>query len=90
MTRVLVTGGAGYIGSHTLRALQNAGIEAIVFDDFSEGHREAIRGFETVEGDLKVREAIRDALARNRVDGVIHFAASASVPESIRDPAKYY
>ena len=86
--RILVTGGAGYIGSHTARALARNGHEVLVYDNLSTGHRFLADGFEFVAGSLAEREKLLSCL-RN-VDGVFHFAACADVAESLRNPRKYY
>lgn len=88
--RVLVTGGAGYIGSHTCKLLAEAGHAPIVFDNFSTGHRWLARFGAVVEGDIANKAAIAAALAEHRPDAVIHFAASAYVGESMRDPLRYF
>lgn len=91
--RVLVAGGAGYIGSHTARELLDRGIEVTIFDDFSTGRRELVSGGEAaeiVEGDLMDKEAVRAAFRKRRFDAVLHFASLIQVGESYRDPAKYY
>ena len=90
--RVLVTGGAGYIGSVVVEELQAAGAERIVvLDDLSKGHRAAVAADALfVEGDIGDRARIAEVCRRERVDAVIHMAASSLVPESVRDPAKYY
>jgi len=91
--RVLVAGGAGYIGSHTARELLDRGIEVTIFDDFSTGRRELVPGgeaVEIVEGDLMDKEAVRAAFRKRRFDAVLHFASLIQVGESYRDPAKYY
>jgi UDP-glucose-4-epimerase GalE len=87
---VLVTGGAGYIGSHAAKALARAGYAVVVFDNLVAGHREAVRFGDLVVGDITNREAVRDALRRYRVTGVMHFAAYLDVGESVREPARYY
>jgi UDP-glucose-4-epimerase GalE len=87
---VLVTGGAGYIGSHACKALAKAGYQVVVFDNLVAGHREAVRYGEFVEGDITNLAAVRDALSRHRIGGVMHFAAFLDVGESVREPAKYY
>jgi UDP-glucose-4-epimerase GalE len=87
---VLVTGGAGYIGSHAAKALARAGHQVVVFDNFVAGHREAVKYGELVEGDIADTAAVRGALARFRVDAVMHFAAYLDVGESVREPVKYY
>jgi UDP-glucose 4-epimerase len=91
--RVLVAGGAGYIGSHTARELLDRGIEVTIFDDFSTGRRELVPGgeaVEIVEGDLMDKEAVRAAFRKRRFEAVLHFASLIQVGESYRDPAKYY
>jgi UDP-glucose-4-epimerase GalE len=87
---VLVTGGAGYIGSHAAKALSRAGHQVVVFDNFAAGHREAVKYGELVEGDIVDTAAVRAALARFGVDAVMHFAAYLDVGESVREPVKYY
>jgi UDP-glucose-4-epimerase GalE len=88
--RVLVTGGAGYIGSHACKALQRAGYQVVVFDNFVAGHRAAVRYGELVEGDITDVDAVRGALRRFGVGAVMHFAAFLDVGESVREPSKYY
>ena len=88
--RVLVTGGAGYIGSHACKALARAGHDVVVFDNLSAGHREAVQFGELVVGDITDRAAVGDALRRHRIDAVMHFAAYLDVGESVREPGKYY
>ena len=87
---ILVTGGAGYIGSHACKALARAGYLPVVFDNLSRGHREAVRWGPFVEGDLADRLCLRAALAEHRVGAVMHFAAYADVGQSVTDPALYY
>jgi len=87
---VLVTGGAGYIGSHTCKALAAAGYRSIAFDNLSLGHRRAVRWGPLIEADLVDGAAITAALREHQVTAVIHFAASAYVADSMRDPAAYY
>jgi UDP-glucose-4-epimerase GalE len=87
---VLVTGGAGYIGSHACKVLARAGYLPVVFDDLSRGHREAVRWGPLVEGNLAERGKLAAALDRHRVSVVMHFAAYAYVGESVADPALYY
>lgn len=87
---VLVTGGAGYIGSHTAKALARAGYRVVVLDNLVAGHRGAVKWGELVEGDIADRAAVLDALRRHRIRAVLHFAAFLDVGESVRDPAKYY
>ena len=90
MGAVLVTGGAGYIGSHTVKALRAAGRDVVVLDDLSAGHREAVPGVPLVEAGIADARAVRDTLRRHAVTAVMHFAASASVGESVADPHAYY
>ncbi|MFZ1133092.1 MAG: UDP-glucose 4-epimerase GalE [Terriglobales bacterium] len=85
---ILVTGGAGYIGSHAARALRRSGYEAVLYDNLSTGCRRLAQGFELVEGDIADEARLRPVLAR--VDAVIHFAASAYVGESVENPRKYF
>jgi UDP-glucose-4-epimerase GalE len=87
---VLVTGGAGYIGSHAAKALVKAGHQVVVYDNLVAGHREAVKYGELVEGDILDTSAVRSAIDRNQVDAVMHFAAYLDVGESVREPAKYY
>jgi UDP-glucose-4-epimerase GalE len=87
---VLVTGGAGYIGSHTLRALTARGHGSTVFDNLSRGHREAVLGAPLVTGDLLEPAALDAALAQSRPEAVLHFAALTYVGESIAHPDVYY
>ncbi len=90
MSTVLVTGGAGYIGSHAVKALRAAGHAVVVYDDLSAGHRAAVRGVPLVEGDVRETARLEAALRRHRVSAVMHFAGLLSVEESVRDPARYY
>lgn len=88
--RILVTGGAGYIGSHTCKALAAAGYLPIAFDNLSLGHRWAVKWGPLIEAELLDKGAVRRALEENGVGAVVHFAASAYVGDSMRDPAAYY
>lgn len=85
---VLVVGGAGYIGSHVAQALRREGYNAIIYDNFSTGHRELVQGFEVVEGDIREADKLRHSM--RRVDAVMHFAAHAYVGESVEQPRKYF
>ncbi|MGE3174084.1 MAG: UDP-glucose 4-epimerase GalE [Planctomycetota bacterium] len=87
---ILVSGGAGYIGSHTVLALQEAGHEVLVLDDFSEGHLAALRGTPYVRGSLLDRQFLKDVFARHQVAGIVHFAARCYVGESVERPGRYY
>jgi UDP-glucose-4-epimerase GalE len=88
--RILLTGGAGYIGGHCLRALRRAGVEAFAFDDLSEGWAEAVPPGRLIRGDVRDTEAVARALRAWRIDAVMHFAALVSVPGSTRDPGAYW
>lgn len=90
VSRVLVTGGAGYIGSHTCKALARAGFEPITFDNLTRGHRHAVRWGPLVVGDVNDRSKLRAAIETYRPEAVIHLAAHAHVEESVIDPQKYY
>lgn len=90
MATILVTGGAGYIGSHTAKALAEAGHAPVVLDNLSTGHEDFVRWGPLVKAELADTDAVRAALREHRPDAVIHFAASAYVGESVTDPAKYY
>ena len=87
---MLVTGGAGYIGSHAAKGLQRAGYRVVVYDNLVAGHRAAAKFGELVEGDIADTAAVRAALRRYDVSAVMHFAAFLDVGESVREPAKYY
>lgn len=88
--RIFVTGGAGYIGSHVCKALARAGHVPIAFDNLSIGHRWAVKWGHLIEGDLSDGPLVRRELERQRVDAVMHFAASAYVGASYADPRSYY
>jgi UDP-arabinose 4-epimerase len=88
--RVLVTGGAGFIGSHTCKSLAAGGFEPIVYDNLVTGHRWAVRWGPFVEGDIRDTDRLTDTFRRYDPQAVVHFAASAYVGESVEDPAKYY
>ncbi|NID14855.1 UDP-glucose 4-epimerase GalE [Luteibacter yeojuensis] len=90
MNSVLVTGGAGYIGSHTVQQLVERGDRVVVIDNLSTGFREAVRGASFVEGNVGDIELVSRVLEAHRVDAVLHFAAHTVVPESVSDPLKYY
>ncbi|MBZ7923405.1 UDP-glucose 4-epimerase GalE [Ensifer adhaerens] len=87
---VLVTGGAGFIGSHTCKRLAQKGFAPVVYDNLSTGHRDSVRWGPLVEGDLEDTERLATAIRTHRPECVIHFAASAYVGESVEDPGKYY
>lgn len=88
---VLVTGGAGYIGSHVVLALREAGFGCVVLDDLSSGRREAVPAdVPLVVGDIADRDLVRDLCDRHRIAGVLHFAGRILVEESVRRPLDYY
>lgn len=87
---ILVTGGAGYIGSHTVAELLERGEEVVVIDNLLTGHRESLLGGKLYEGDLRDKELLDRLFAENKIDAVIHFAASSLVGESMKDPVKYF
>ena len=88
--RVLVTGGAGYVGSHACKALAAAGHRPVAFDNLSNGHRAAVKWGPLEIGDIGDRASLEAALSRHRPDAIMHFAAFAYVGESVSAPAKYY
>ena len=88
--KILVTGGAGYIGSHVVRMLTAAGRPVVVLDNLSTGFADAVIGAELVVGDTGDRETVSRLLAEHDVDTVLHFAAHTIVPESVEKPLKYY
>lgn len=90
---ILVTGGAGYIGSHSVLALQQAGYKVIVLDNLVYGHRdlvEGVLGVKLIVGDTCDRSLLRQLFAEHQIEAVMHFAAYAYVGESVTKPAKYY
>ena len=87
---VLVTGGAGYIGSHVVRQLGDAGRTVVVVDDLSKGFREAVLSGQLVVGDFGDRKLMERVLTEHYVDAVMHFAAHTVVPDSVTDPLAYF
>ena len=87
---ILVTGGAGYIGSHVVRQLGEAGERVVVLDNLSTGFRSAVTHGELVVGDTADSELVARVLREHQVDTIMHFAAHTIVPESVADPLKYY
>ena len=87
---MLVTGGAGYIGSHAAKALHRAGYRVVVYDNLVAGHRAAVKYGELVEGDITDTCAVREVLRTKQISAVMHFAAFLDVGESVREPEKYY
>lgn len=90
MRRVLVTGGAGYVGSHTCKLLASQGIEPVSFDSLANGHRGAVLWGPLVVGDIRDRKVVREALVDHNIEAVFHFAALAYVGESVAQPNRYY
>jgi len=85
-----VTGGAGYVGSHTAKVLARAGYPVVVYDNLQRGHREAVRWGPLEVGDLLDTPRVREVLERHRIGAVLHFAALASVGESMQQPELYF
>ena len=98
MNKILVTGGLGYIGSHTVVALQNAGYEVVIVDDCSNAEENFLDRITSITNiqpdyfkiDLKVEKSVREFFQNNKVDGIIHFAAYKAVGESVQKPLMYY
>jgi UDP-glucose-4-epimerase GalE len=88
--RVLVTGGAGYVGSHAAKLLAETGHDVLIVDNLAEGHRRSVGNLPLVEADLLDRNRIASLLREHRIDAVMHFAAFAYVGVSVKDPATYY
>ena len=88
--KILVTGGAGYIGSHTVRKLREAKHEIVIFDNLSSGHINAIKDFELFVGDLAKKEDLEKVFSQNSFDAVIHFAGSIEAGESMLDPKRFF
>ena len=87
---ILVTGGAGYIGSHTVRSLRDAGRDVVVLDSLELGHQQALIGAELVIGDIADQDLVTKLCRDRKVTSVIHFAAYKSVGESMTDPFRYF
>jgi UDP-glucose-4-epimerase GalE len=87
---ILVSGGAGYVGSHAARLLARAGHEVWVYDNLYQGHRGAVPAGRLIEGDLTDRAKLTSAFRELKIEAVMHFAAFSLVGESVTDPAKYY
>lgn len=90
MARILITGGAGYVGSHTSKALAARGHDSVVFDNLSRGHREFVRWGPLIVGDVRDPAALDAVFKAHRIDAVLHFAALAYVAESVTEPGRYY
>ncbi|MBB4170407.1 UDP-glucose 4-epimerase GalE [Rhizobium sp. BK538] len=87
---ILVVGGAGYIGSHTCLDLANKGFQPVVFDNFSNGHREFVKWGPAEEGDIRDRARLDEVLAKHKPAAILHFAALIEVGESVKDPVAFY
>jgi UDP-arabinose 4-epimerase len=89
-TKILVTGGAGYIGSHCCKMLAANGYQPVVYDDLSTGHRDFVKWGPLIEGDIRDREHLQKVVALERPAEVMHFAALANVGESVDAPDRYW
>jgi UDP-glucose 4-epimerase len=91
MKKILVTGGAGYIGSFMVRELQAKGFDPVILDNLSQGHKEAVAGFRLEQIDLVTeKEKLDSLLSSEKFDGVVHMASFIQMGESYKNPAKYY
>ena len=90
MKKILITGGAGYIGSHTCKLLANFGYEPICFDNLSTGHKDFVKWGPLITGDLRDFKLLKDTFHKFKPEAVIHFAGSSLVAESVSNPLKYY
>ena len=90
MKKVLVSGGAGYIGSHVVKLLGEKGFDVLVYDNLSTGNRSSVLSGKLVEGDMLDIDSLRSVMSDFRPDAVMHFAAKIVVPESVKFPMKYY
>lgn len=90
MKNILVIGGAGYIGSHTVKMLAEKGYNPVVFDNLSKGHREAVAGYSFELGNLGDKKHLAEVFQKYHIDAVMHFAAFIEVGESVKEPSKYY
>ena len=90
MKNILVIGGAGYIGSHTVKMLAEKGYNPVVLDNLSKGHREAVRNYPFELGDLGDKATLSEVFKKHKIDAVMHFAAFIEVGESVKEPSKYY
>lgn len=88
--KILVTGGAGYIGSHVVKQLGEAGYDVVVYDNLSTGHKDAVLYGQLVQANLEDLETLDQTFSRHNFDGVMHFAGSIVVPESVEKPLMYY
>ena len=87
---IIVTGGAGYIGSHTCKALASSGYTPVVYDNLSNGHFEAVKWGPLEQGDILDRKQIDSVFKKYEPEGVLHFAAYTAVGESMQKPGKFY
>ncbi len=90
MKNILITGGAGYIGSHTVRMLAARGYRPVVLDNLSKGHRQAVAAYPFEEADIQDSPRVSEILQKYRIETVMHFAAHIEVGESVQHPAQYY
>ncbi len=90
MKRILVTGGAGYIGSHTSLLLKEKGYDVVVVDNLEKGHKESLNGIKLEIGNLNDEKFLEGIFSSYKIDGVVHFAGYIEVGESMRDPLKYF
>ena len=90
MRNILICGGAGYIGSHCARIMREAGYNCVIFDNLSEGHRQAVKDFTLVVGDLSDTALLKETIRKYDINGVMHFAAFALVGVSVKEPIRYY
>src|SRR5438874_13707286 len=88
--RILIPGGAGYIGSHAVKLFLARGHDVSVYDNLSMGHRQAVPADRLIVGDLAQSERLDQVLLERRIEAVVHFAAFTYVGESVKNPAKYY
>jgi UDP-glucose 4-epimerase len=88
--KILVTGGAGYIGSHVVKLLNEAKYDFLVLDNLSTGRRDSVLGGDFILGDISDSDLLDSIFQKNKINGIIHFAGSIVVPESVREPLKYY
>lgn len=87
---VLITGGAGYIGSHTAKLMKSQGLDVVIYDNLISGHRQSVEGIPLVIGDILNPALLKDTIERYHINSVVHFAAFSQVSESMKDPQKYY
>ena len=90
MKKILIVGGAGYIGSHMVKYLLKQGYAVITLDNLENGYRDAVLGGEFIRGDLADTDLLREIFGNNHISGVMHFASYIQIGESVNNPAKYY